>query len=133
MPMAFGALFKKFWPHLLIVGAIFAALFYVNNLRDTVATQKVTIASLTSERDQVRLNYNGLLTGLDTQREMIQILSDRTDSMKSSVEQLRVGVTTDVANLGTNLGQIINNNMSMLTCDQAIDYLRDRAIVGTKK
>lgn len=133
MPFAFGALFKKFWPHLLVAVAIFAALWYVDNLRDTVATQKVTIATLTSERDQVRVNYNGLLTGLDNQRVMIKTLADQTDVMKTSLDQLRTGITLDVASLGTNLGNIINQNMSLLTCDQAIDYLRDRAIVGVKK
>ena len=131
---------KKYWLQVLVFAILTGAVWYVQGLRHTITEQKTTISSLTEtnktlkdEKDQIQTNYEGLKTGLENQGKMLANLAGLGDQMTNSFNDLRFQLSKDIGTMGTSLGRTLNQNMSKLTCEQAIDYLRNRAIEETKK
>lgn len=120
---------KKFWPHILI-GIIFLSVFaYWKNLQNTIIELNKEKESLVEQRDIWKGNYTSLNTALTEQKVLLEAVASKTETLKGDFTQLQGNIKTQVSTISGSLRNINKVDLSKLSCDQAIDYLRQSAAV----
>ena len=123
LPTALSFL-KGNWKPIVVAIAFLAAWWYVDNLKDTIRDQQLTIADLTLRLDTCKDNVSTLEQAITNQNESI------TKALQAGRE-----AEARIAELQGRLGQLSTEHQSEIdrilseqtpaTCEQAIQYLRD--------
>ena len=123
LPTALSFL-KGNWKPIVVAIVFLAAWWYVDNLKDTIRDQQLTIADLTLRLDTCKDNVSTLEQAITNQNESI------TKALQAGRE-----AEARIAELQGRLGQLSTEHQSEIdrilseqtpaTCEQAIQYLRD--------
>lgn len=122
---------KSWWKEIAVALIVAAGIFYVENLRSTVADDKVTIGNLTTENKIMKDNNDKLQGALTAQNASLEKIAQGADDTKAKFTALNSSVKSSSANLATTLKGILADKKPQ-TCQDTITYLLD-AVKGYQK
>jgi hypothetical protein len=128
--MGYGLLLKlgiKALPYIAVIAIVGGSWWYVQNLRHNNEILEIQNKQLVTERDAWKESYGDLKLGLDEQIKILTTVSKQGDKLKAEFKNLTSSVHVRLGVINNNLADLKGKDLSGLTCEQAIDYLRNIA------
>jgi peptidoglycan hydrolase CwlO-like protein len=115
---------KTWWKEILFALVIAADVWYVQNLRVTVAQQETKIVLLEADNKTLKDNNATLVASIGAVNGSLEKLGKGVDKTNQSFAALGKTVDTQSKNLDSRLALILKDKKP-LTCQDAIKYLLD--------
>jgi cell division protein FtsB len=116
------SLLQRFWLPILISVVVGCGVWYVNNLRNTVESQKKDIATLEVQKAALQASNDQLVASIQVSNAALDEIRKLAPNTKQEFAKLQASVSSQSDVLAIRIKQILAEKKPQ-TCEETIQYL----------